>query len=94
MQFVTKEQIDQFYYNLKDKDVVGLNEILSVFEEVFDYPVHTKMLSEDNKSKMTKSIFMNPEILKSLREAAEDTELIDNEEEIMRIVREVQNDSK
>jgi len=32
MQFVTKEQIDQFYVKFKDKDIVELNEMIEVDE--------------------------------------------------------------
>lgn len=35
---------------------------------------------------------MNPKVINDLREAADDTELIYDEKEIMRIVHEVQND--
>lgn len=92
MQFVTKKQIDQFYYKFKDKDIVDLDEMLTVFEEVFEYHAPVSMLSEEKKKKITKSLFMNPEVIKDLRESANDTELIDDEEEIMRIVHEVGND--
>lgn len=91
MQFVTKEQIDQFYIKFKDKDIVDLNEMLEVFEEIFDHPAPVKMLSEDKKKKITHSLFMNSKVMNDLRDAAEETELIYNEEEIMRVVHEVQN---
>ena len=47
--------------------------------------------SNEEKKKMTHSLFMNSSVMNDLREAAEDNELIYNEEEIMRIVHEVQN---
>lgn len=92
MQFVTKEQIDQFYIKFKDKDIVDLNDMLTAFQEVFDYPLSVRMLSEDKKKQITKSIFMNPGVIKDLKEAANDTELIDDEEMFMRVVHEVRND--
>jgi len=91
MQFVTKEQIDQFYIKFKGKDIVNLNEMLEVFQEIFDHPAPVKMMSEDNKKKITHSLFTNPTVMNDLKEAAEDNELIYNEEDIMRIVHVVQN---
>jgi hypothetical protein len=90
--FVTKEQIDHFYMKFKGKDIVDMNEMLEVFEEIFDHPAPSNTLSEARKNKITHSLFTNPGVIKDLREAAEDTELIFNEEEIMQIVHEVQND--
>ena len=43
MHFVTKEQIDQFYIKFKGKDIVDLNEMLGVFEDIFDHPAPTKV---------------------------------------------------
>lgn len=91
MEFVTKEQIDQFYIKFKGKDLVDLNEMLEVFEDIFDHPAPVKMLSEDKKKKMTHSLFTNPVVMNDLREAAEDNELIYKEEDIMRIVHEVRD---
>jgi len=92
MQFVTKEQIDQFYTTFKGKDIVELNEMLGAFEEIFDYPAPVRTLSETNKKKITQALFMNPNVINDLKEAADDTELIYDEEEIMRIVHEARND--
>ncbi|MFD0959954.1 hypothetical protein [Paenibacillus chungangensis] len=91
MQFVTQEQIDQFYIKFEGKDIVELNEMLEVFREVFDHPAPVKMMSEDKKRRMTHSLFTNPLVMNDLREAAEDNKLIYNEEDIMRIVHEVQD---
>ncbi len=63
MQYVTKKQIDQFYYKFKDKDVVDLNEMLTVFEEVFKYPAPVNIFIEEKKKKITRSLFMNPEVI-------------------------------
>lgn len=82
MQFVTKEQIDQFYVKFKGKDIVDLNEMLQVFEEIFDHPAPFNMLTE----------VTNPKVMNDLKDAAEETQLIYNEEDLMRIVHEVQND--
>lgn len=91
MQFVTKEQIDQFYIKFKGKEIVDLNEMLKVFEEIFDHPAPVKMLSEDEKKKMTHALFTKPQVMDDLSKSATDNELIYNEEDIMRIVHEVQN---
>lgn len=89
MQFVTKEQIDQFYVRFKGQDVVGMQEMLAVFQEVFDYPLPVSMISQEDKKKITKSIFMNPNVIQDLREAANETELIEDEDEFMRVIHEV-----
>lgn len=65
--------------------------MLKAFEEVFDHPAPI-MLSDAKKKQITQSLFLNPNVINDLREAADDTELIYDEEEIMRIVHEVQND--
>ncbi len=92
MHYVTKEQIEHFYTKFKGKDIVDMNEMLEAFEEIFDHPVPENALSEVRKKKITQALFTNPEVIKDLREAAEDTELIFNEDEIMQMVRVVQND--
>lgn len=89
MHFVTKEQIEHFYSKFKGKDIVDMNELLEVFEEIFDHPAPVNTLSRARKKKITHALFTNPEVIKDLREAAEDTELIFKEEEIMQMVHEV-----
>lgn len=91
MEFVTKEQIDQFHLKFKDKRIVGFTELLTVFQEVFDYSLPVKTLSEDEKKKITKSLFMHPRVIQDLTESAERNEYIEGEEEIMRLINEVEN---
>lgn len=90
MHFVTKEQIDQFYIKFKGKDIVDINEMLEVFEEVFDLPTPVNMLFINHKKKITHFLFMNPTVINDLKDAAEDVELLYNEKDIMQIVHEVQ----
>ncbi|PZD92906.1 hypothetical protein DNH61_25765 [Paenibacillus sambharensis] len=49
-------------------------------------------LSGVKKKEMTRALFMNPKVIDDLREAAEDNELLYDEEEIMHLVHKAQND--
>lgn len=91
MQFVTKEQIDEFHLKFKDKKIVGFPELLSAFQEIFNYPLPAKILSEDEKKKITKALFMHPQVIKDLEEASKCTEYVEAEEEFMKIINEARN---
>lgn len=90
-EFVTKEQIDQFHLKFKDKRVVGFPELLTAFQEVFNYKIPLKPLDEDKKKEFTKALFMHPQVIKDLEEASKCTEYVENEDEFMRVINEAQN---
>lgn len=97
MQFVTNEQFNKFYDQLdklKSKNMIDMQEILSVMEEQLGYPVSGPDLTDNQKKKMTDAIFSNEHILNSLRESAleSDEDLIEDKETFMRVIRAAQNE--
>ncbi|MEW6696859.1 MAG: hypothetical protein ACOY35_11610 [Bacillota bacterium] len=95
MEFVTKEQIDQFHLRFKDKRIVDITELLVAFQEVFNYPIPPYTLFEDDrKNKITEALFMHPKVIQDLRKSTERNEYIEDEEEILRRIGEVRNGEK
>ena len=88
MSYVTR---DQFLTRFKNMETIGLDEMISVIQEMFDCSVTVKKPLKDRNKEITKALFSHPKVIQDLREAAMDTELIETEEEFMRIGNEVRN---
>jgi hypothetical protein len=92
MDFITRERFEKV---IKNKHIINLDELISVIENEFGYTVNLEeknkvIFSDQQKRKMTKAIFNNPEVLKQLHESSleSDHEYIEDEEEFMKIIRE------
>lgn len=91
MSFVTKEQIDQFHLKFKDKRIVAFSELLTAFQDVFNYPLPAKTLLEVENKKFTKALFMHPQVIKDLEEASKSTDYLEDEEEFIKVINEARN---
>jgi hypothetical protein len=92
MDYITRERFEKV---IKNKNVINLDELITIIENEFGYTVNLEEknkinLNEQQKKKMTKVIFNNPEVLKQLHESSleSDDDYIRNEEEFMKIIRE------
>ena len=92
MDFITRERFEKV---IKNKQIINLDELITVIENEFGYTVNLEEknkvnLNEQQKKKMSKVIFNNPEVLKQLQESSleSDDEYIGNEDEFMEIIRE------
>jgi hypothetical protein len=92
MDYITRERFEKV---IKNKNVINLDELITIIEEEFGYTVNLEEknkvnINEQQKKKMSKVIFNNPEVLKQLHESLleSDDDYIKNEEEFMKIIRE------
>ena len=92
MDYITRERFEKV---IKNKNVINLDELITIIEEELGYTVNLEEknkvnINEQQKKKMSKVIFNNPEVLKQLHESLleSDDDYIKNEEEFMKIIRE------
>ncbi|QGQ98458.1 hypothetical protein EHS13_28040 [Paenibacillus psychroresistens] len=74
MQYVTKEQFDEFYNTFKNRNVIEVNELVQVMEKQFGYKADLIQPTPtlEQKGKITDAIFSNQEILQQLRQSKMD----------------------
>ena len=71
MEYVTKEQFDNFYNTFKNRAEIEVNELYQVMEKQFGYGSNKlpRPLSPTQKDEITRVIFSNEDVLDQLKKS-------------------------
>lgn len=92
MEYITHKDLEKIF---QGKEEIQAEDLVYVLEEKLGYSVSIEkkpQFTEKQKKRMTDWIFSNEEILRQLRESAENPDYIEDEEEFSRFIQEVRNE--
>ncbi|MFS1511706.1 hypothetical protein VQL36_04615 [Chengkuizengella sp. SCS-71B] len=94
MDYITKDTLDKY---IKGKSVIEFNIFVELFEKEFGIvlpfkdKVDFEQLTEGQRTKMTKAIFTNDDVLEQLRKASVHHDYIEDDNEALNIINEARH---